>query len=409
MSTKLNFLKEIKSKVKKILEMRQKKNDWSVIGRKEQQMPENFHVWMILAGRGFGKTRAGSEAVKKLIQEGYKNICIIGETMTDTRKVMVEGSSGLLKICNDAKYFPSKQCIQWPNGAKVHLFSAEQPDALRGPQFDAAWIDELAKFQYPEECWNQIMFSVRLGSPKIIVTTTPRPIPIIRKLCNAKNVVVTRGSTLDNRVNLSTEFVECILEEYGSTKFGKQEIYGEILEEQQSVLWHRGNIKYGDSSCLEEVVISVDPAMSANQASDETGIIVAGKDFKGCFYIIKDYTGKFRANEWPQFVVSLYYKFNASKIVVEVNQGGDLISELLLQVDPEVSIESVRAVKSKFIRAQAAAVLYDRNQVLHCEKFEALENQMLNFEGKVNSPDRVDALVWALTYLKRQKKELYIF
>lgn len=406
MSSKEDLIKQVKAKAKAIIE--NKDNSWVKIGRPEQQMPEDCDIWLLMAGRGFGKTRAGSEAVKKLIEQGYKNICLIGNTIMDTRKIMVEGDSGILSIFHrKPKYYPSRQYILWPNGAKAHLFSGEQPDSLRGPQFDAAWIDELAKFQYAEECWNQLMMSVRLGKPKIIITTTPRPIPLIRKLVEDKNVFITRGSTLENRKNLAPDFINRILTEYKDTKFGRQEIYGEIVEDDLFELWNQNHIQYKDFNTLDEVVIGVDPAVTNNENSDETGIVVAGRGVDGNYYIIQDYSDKFSSAEWPRLLVSLYHKFDASRIVVEVNQGGDLVQELISQADPNVIVEPVRAMKNKFLRAQAIVGLYEQGKVFHTTRLPRLEEQMLTFSNKISSPDRVDAMVWALTYLKQTSYCLY--
>lgn len=412
MSIKKHILNQIKTKAATIIHKRGALYDWSINARAEQIMPNDFHLWMIMAGRGFGKTRTGSESIRALVKAGYKNICILGETMMDTRKVMVEGKSGILSVFppdERPRYYPSRNLIEWHNGTKAHLFSGEQPDSLRGPQFDAAWIDELAKFHYADACWDQIMMSVRLGKPKIIITTTPKNTPLIRKLTETSNIIVTRGSTLDNQSNLSPEFIQCVMEEYANTRFGKQEIYGELLDDNSQAVWLPSSILYKDFINLDDIVIGVDPAVTNSVNSDETGIIVAGRDANNEYYIIGDYSGKFRPQDWASLVVNLYYKFNASCVVIEVNQGGDLATELIAQCDATVIVEPVRAVKSKVVRAQPVAALYDQKRVFHIQRFFELELQMLDFHTTGSSPDRVDALVWALSYLKKNNSRYCIF
>lgn len=453
------LLYRLKEAAKKMLEKKILEYDWSAKARKEQLFPRGkWRVWLILAGRGFGKTRTGAEAVRHLISMGYKNIGLVAETAQELRRVMLEGESGLLRIFpphERPKYFPSRNLLLWKNCAKAMLFSSENPESLRGPQFDAVWIDELAKFRNAEECWRQILMCLRLGqNPKIIITTTPRSIKLLKDLLSRKDVYVTRGSTFENSANLSSDFIATIAEEYGNTTFGQQELYGELLEKE--CFW--SEINYCDEVPeMEEIIVAVDPAISNNSNSDETGIIVAGRarntttyknnqeseisdlnqaidmnnlkntfiQTKTKYYVLEDLSTKAKVQDWINVVIDAYYKYDAGRIVVEINQGGDFIKEMIFELDrakkseneqkfrkniamshmrkEKVIVEEVRATVNKGIRAQPVAILYQQGHVLHVNRFRELENQMLSFGCRKSSPDRVDALVWAITKLKEKK------
>ena len=383
------------------------KNSWDLMARPEQLLPHgNWYGWFLLAGRGFGKTRTGSESIKKLIQMGYRRICLIGATLQEARRVMVEGESGLMSISPEARYYPSLGSIVWPNGAEAQIFTAENPEALRGPQFDCAWLDEFLKFKNPQSVWEQLIMTLRLGQPRAIITSTPRPIPILKQLIKDPNILITRGTTLDNIANLPKPFLDSILQ-YEKTPFARQEIYGEILDDIPPI-WSVDSIQHLDEiPSLEEVIISIDPAVSDHQASDETGIIVIGKT-AGCFYVLYDYSSHWSVLDWSQKAIQLYYKYQARKIIIETNKGGELSKTLLLQLDPKVSIYEVRASKNKYTRAQQASILYLKGLVYHTRHLYELENQMLNFEQLTGSPDRVDALVWGLYYLNQPSCGAYI-
>ena len=405
--SKAYLLKKLKNTASKVLRESNAKYDWSINGRKEQVFPQwNWKVWLILAGRGFGKTRTGAEAVRYLVSNGYRNIGLIGETAQDVRGVMLEGESGLLRVHPDHErpmYYPSRNLLLWKNGAKARIFSSENPDSLRGPQFDAVWIDELAKFRNAEECWRQIMMCLRLGNPKIIVTTTPKPIKILKDLMNRKDAHITRGSTFDNTKNLSNDFISMVSEAYENSTFGQQELHGEIIDE-ASAFWTE--FYYCDSVPeLEDIVVAVDPAVTNNKNSDETGIIVAGKAGSK-FYVLEDLSTKAQVSDWIKIAIDAFFEYNASRLVVEVNQGGDFIKEFIREVNSSVRIEEVRASSSKECRAQPVAIMYQQGQVYHVKRFRELENQMLSFGCHNSSPDRVDALVWAISRLKKNMSQI---
>ena len=403
------LLQEIQTRLEELL-VKQKNTQWSIIARPEQMLPQNnWRTWLILAGRGFGKTRTGSEAVLELVKQGYRRICLLGATLQEVRRVMLEGESGLLTVSGkvDLKYYPSRGVIVWPNGAQAFIFTAENPKAMRGPQFDCAWVDEFMKFDNINEVWDQLMMTLRLGNPKLIITTTPRSVPILKKLIDSESVVVTRGTKLDNSRNLSSTFIQSILEQYDKTPFARQEIYGEILND-DIPLWSRAWLQYADEiPKLDQVVIGIDPAVSNNINSDETGIIVCGKSGTK-IYVLKDASMKSSPIEWITRVRELYYQYAAKTIVVEVNQGGDIIKSLILKVDPKLKVNEVRASKSKYVRAQSISILYMQNLVYHVNNLFDLEYQMLNFEHLPNSPDRVDALVWAIQYLSQPNCKAYV-
>jgi phage terminase large subunit-like protein len=407
-SIRSKLIQDTSAIVKKIIHKRWVKYDWNQNARADQMAPQEWGTWLILAGRGFGKTRTGAETVRKLIEEqNYRRICLLGETINEVRRIMIEGNSGILNIYphhERPKYYPSLNMIVWKNGAVAHGFSAENTESLRGPEFDLVWIDELAKFPNPEECLNQVKMTMRIGDPKLIITTTPKPIKVIKELSSDCKVHVTRGTTLDNKQNLSANFIDSILQEYGNSKFGLQEIYGEIVENDCVQLWHKNNIMYTDQNIneMEDVVIAVDPAVTFNHGSDETGIIVVGRK-QNKFYVFDDKSIKSSVLDWASVVVSLSYLYNNSAVVIEINQGGNLAKELILQIDPRIKIHEVRASKSKMFRAQPISALYNRGLVLHAKKLPELERQMLEFATLNHSPDRVDAMIWGITYLNHRK------
>jgi len=399
------------------------KTDWSYLARENQKPPEgDWLIWLILAGRGFGKTRTGAETVRKWVNEGlYKNIALIADTIDDAREVMVEGASGLLKISqsdkNTIQFEPSKRKLTWKNGATAYLYSSENYEKLRGPQFDLIWIDELAKFRYPDEIFDQAMLTLRLGKkPRAIITTTPKPIPIIKRLMDRADVAVTKGSTYENTQNLSEIFINNLREQFENTELGAQEIYAEILEPTRIFLWDRALIENAkvDATPPEsflKVVLSIDPALTATEGSDETGIILAGVDCDGLIYILEDLSARAPPSEWCDLAIAAYYKFEADEIIVETNAGGSLVEQLIHVKDPLVRIREVFAKKGKIARAEPIVPLYKSGRVKHAKTFEALERQMMNYSsGATNSlvkgvktqksPDRMDALVWAISELK---------
>ena len=382
---------------------------WEQIARPNQLAPPgNWNVWMILAGRGFGKTRSAAEAIKKWILSGnYKRIALVANTIQEARQVMVEGESGLLTISSDSEdekpeFLSSRRLLIWPNGAIATLYGAEHYEHLRGPQFDAAWIDEFAKFQYPRETFEQLSFALRLGTnPKVILTTTPRPIQFIKDLMKREDVVTVRGTSLENIDNLSPTFLKQ-LEYLKGTRLEAQEIYAEILENQQNTLWSWEDIEAcykNPPHFLDNVVIGVDPAITSNDSSDETGIIVAGMDASGKAYVLDDLSISAAPNIWAERVVEAYHKYGARVVVVERNAGGELLDNLIKSIDFDIKIKPVYAHKSKLTRAEPIVLLYQKKMIFHARQFHTLEMQMATYEPKSKSPDRLDAMVWAMSEL----------
>ena len=389
--------------------------DWEFWARPKQLPPDGgWRVWLILAGRGFGKTRTGAEWVRSLAEGGRaRRIALVAETAADARDVMIEGESGLLACCPPwarPRYEPSKRRVTWPNGAVATSFSADDPDQLRGPQFDAAWADEIAKWRY-EAAWDNLMLGLRLGAdPRCVATTTPRPRAWLARLIADPGTVVTRGGTRENAANLAPAFLDQILARYAGTRLGRQEIDGELLAEIPGALWTRALIEAARDdpqppADLARVVVAVDPAVTSGADSDETGIVVAGVDAGGDagarFRVLEDLSGRLSPDLWARRVVDAFRRHRADAVVCEVNQGGDLVAATLRTVDPSLPVRAVRATRGKRLRAEPVAALYEQGRVRHHGGFPALEDQMAGFTGAPGdaSPDRLDALVWALTDL----------
>jgi phage terminase large subunit-like protein len=365
------------------------------------------------SGRGGGKTRAGSEWILKRVREGARHIALIGQTASDVRDTMVElGQSSIMKVARIEErpiYEPSKRRLTFPNGAVATTFTGEEPDQLRGPQHDTVWIDELAKFKYPDETWDMMEFGLRLGkNPQVFCTTTPRPIPIIKRLVKDPMTIDVRFSTMQNADNLSPIFLQRIKERYAGTRLGRQELEGEILDDNPYALWTRAVIeeqRVNTPPPLTRVVVGVDPAVTGNEDSDETGIIAAGKGADGHYYVIEDLTTRGSPNEWALMVVKCYQNNKADRIVAEVNNGGEMVVATLKTVNRSLPIRSVHATRGKAIRAEPIAALYEQGKVHHVGAFPQLEDQMCEWipnEPDQKSPDRMDALVWALTELSER-------
>ncbi len=480
--------------------------------RPDQLAPESdWAIWLVLAGRGFGKTRTGAEWIRERVEAGARRIALVAETAADARDVMVEGESGLLKIYppeNAPIYEPSKRRITWPNGAIATLYNATEPDQLRGPQHDTAWCDELAKWKRARETWDQLQFGMRQGDPRIIVTTTPRPIELVKALVAGTEgrVVVTRGRTADNQANLAPGFIERIEGRYAGTRLGRQELEGEILGDIPGALWRLADIDAyrilqpqsrlvnpqggshpggdrankpanpswgtrrgvnhlggdrangfanpswgtgrgrdhpgGDRANepanpswgtrrgtdhtggevangfanpswgtrrggtprmeLERIVVAVDPAVTAGDESNESGVIVAGVA-RNEGYVLEDASSRSTPLQWARKAIALYDKYEADAIVIETNQGGDMVKHTLESVRRSIRILEVRASRGKHIRAEPVAALYEQGRIHHVGTFPELENQMCQmtaagYEGE-GSPDRLDALVWAFSEL----------
>ena len=399
---------------------------WTFWQRENQSPPTDLEwlTWVIMAGRGGGKTRMGSEWVRSLIESGrYSRIALVAEDAGDAREVMVEGESGILACCppwNRPHYEPSKKRLTWPSGARATIYSSDDPESLRGPQHDAAWLDELCKWRYAQETWTQLQFGLRLGKrPLQCVTTTPRNIPLLKQLLAKNTTRLTTFSTYDNLDNLAPNFREEIVSQYEGTRLGRQELHAQILDDNPDALFHSSNIEtYRQKTQPEDkarVIIAVDPPVTGTDTSDECGIIAASRDStdtRTCnFHVLGDHSVQGRSPEgWAQKAISAYYLHTADAIVAEVNNGGDLVESVLRQVDPTVRVIKVRASRGKWIRAEPVAGLYEQGRVHHVGIFPKLEDQMCDFDpsgqSQGKSPDRLDALVWALTELgnKQQAK-----
>ena len=384
-------------------------NSWSFWARENQTEPEgDWTTWLILAGRGWGKTRCGSEWVLKRVQQGYKRIALIGETAADVRDVMIEGESGILSCCGTSElplYEPSKRRITWPNGAMAFAYSGDKPDMLRGPQHDSIWADEPAKWRYGEEAWSNMEFGLRLGEmPRVVATTTPRPIPLIKRLAYDPKTHVTKGNTYENLANLSSTFKDAVLAQYENTRLGRQEIYADILEDAPGALWSQELLEAHRSTRFPElrrVVVSIDPAVTSGEDSDETGIVVAGIDEDRHGYVLADGSGHYKPQEWANKAIALMNEWEADRIIAEVNNGGDMVEQTLRTLSANIPYRAVRAAKGKYSRAEPVSALYEHGKVHHCGLFSELEDQMCSFEPGTTSwsPDRMDALVYALSDL----------
>lgn len=397
-------------------------HDWRFTARPEQTAPDGeWQVWAYIAGRGAGKTRSGSEWVRSKVRSGCSRIALIAPTAGDARDVMVEGDSGLLSVCWDGDrdhkgrltgrpiYEPSKRRLTWANGAIATTYSADEPDRLRGPQHDAGWCDELAAWNYAQEAWDMFMFGLRLGeNPQAMVTTTPRPIPIVRQIVSSASTVVTRGSTYSNRANLAASFLDKIVTRYEGTRLGRQELEGEILDDFPGALWTRAMIDAAKADVtlptMQRVVVAVDPSgTSGEDEGDSIGIVVAGKGVDGLAYVLADRTCKLSPDGWGRRAVQAYREFEADRIVAERNFGGAMVEHVIRTVDRKASYKEVTASRGKVVRSEPVAALYEQGRVKHMSGLTALEDQCcaMTADGYMGegSPDRVDALVWALTEL----------
>jgi phage terminase large subunit-like protein len=393
---------------------------WEFWARPEQLEPnDDWNIWIALAGRGWGKTRAGVEWVRHQVKSGKKRIAAVAPTNSDIRRVMVEGESGFLNVCwkGDKTYrggklgypnwSPTNRTLTWENGAKVEFYSAEDPERLRGPQFHAAWADEVAAWRNQQDVWDMLQFTLRLGrKPRVMVTTTPKPTKLMRALIASPQSHITRGSTFDNVDNLAKPFLETIKKEYEGTRLGNQELYAEMLEEADGALWttevlDKCTIEQKDIPELNRIVVSIDPAVTSKTESDMTGLIVAGIDVNGIGYVLEDATDRYSPAEWAAKAISLYKAHSADRIVAERNQGGDMVRRTLEAEDEAVPIRLVHASRGKMARAEPISALYERGKVKHAKGLDELETQMRTWEplGSMGSPDRLDACVWALTDL----------
>jgi predicted phage terminase large subunit-like protein len=405
---------------------------WECHARPSQLPPEgNWNGWLILAGRGWGKTRVGAEYIRAAAESGRaKRIGLVAETSADGRDVMVEGESGILAVSHPDSYplyESSKRRLTWPNGTIATLYDACVPDQLRGPQHDLVWIDELAKFGEAQKVFDQMMLGLRIGAhPRWIATTTPRPIPLIKTLVGAAEfpppanspnanlraspqgagrIYVTRGRSEENSGNLAPIFREAVIERYRGTRLGRQELDAEILEDMPGALWTRGRIdetRVGVAPELTRIVVGVDPAASSGDGANETGIIVMGLARNGHAYVLQDCSLQGSPDAWARRAVNAYRQWAADCLVAEANQGGEMVTHVIHSI-ADIPVKLVRATRGKYVRAEPVSALYEQGRVHHAGVFQELENQMVAFTAGASvdgsSPDRVDALVWAATEL----------
>ena len=382
--------------------------DWRVWQRPKQRTPKgDWSIWLILAGRGFGKTRTGAEWVREQVALGNaRRIALVGPTAADVRDTMIEGESGLLSVFppdERPRYEPSKRRVTFHNGAMATAYSADEPDRLRGPNHDLAWCDELAAWRYPD-AWDMLIFGLRIGHhPQALVTTTPRPTRIIRTLVARTDVHVTRGSTYENRGNLAPSFFQEIVARYEGTRLGRQELHAEILDDVDGALWNRDLIEAARVTSLPDmvrIVVAIAPAVSSKETSAETGIVACGVGEDGHGYVLEDRSTRGTPNEWASEAIASFHRLKADRIVAEANQGGDMIRHTLDTVERGVPIRLVHASRGKRVRAEPIAALYEQGRVHHVGMFADLEDQLCSWvPDRSPSPDRLDALVWALTEL----------
>ena len=380
--------------------------DWEFWARPNQLPPPgDWLVWLILAGRGWGKTRAAGEFVIREVKANrVGRVAFVAKTPADARDIMVEGESGILNISPSwfkPEYESSKRRLTWPNGAIATLYSSKEPDHLNGPQHDLAWGDEIRTWYSPQEVWDMLMFGLRLGNrPRVVATTTPLPIALIKSLIKMPDVVITKGNTYENRGNLAPSFYSQIVHKYEGARLGQQEIHAELLEDVPGALWQRNHIKYKPAPDMKRVVVAIDPAVTSKQSSDETGIVVAGRGIDGHAYVLADRSARVSPDSWARRAVQGFEDFKADRIIGEVNNGGDLVELILRTVSREVPYKSIHASRGKYVRAEPVAALYEQGKVWHIYPFTELEDQMCTWLSESGeSPDRMDALVYALTEL----------
>jgi phage terminase large subunit-like protein len=381
--------------------------DWEWHGRPNQLLPkENWTTWLILAGRGFGKTRTGAEAVRQWVKK-YKYVNLIGATTDDARDIMIEGESGILAICpkdERPRYLAHKRRLEWPNGARSLIFTADEPDRLRGKQHMKFWADELCAWRYPES-WDQASFGLRLGdNPQAIVTTTPKPTKLLKELIASSDTFVTKGKTSDNKHNLADAFLRKIVSKYEGTRLGRQELDAEILDDNPGALWKRKQIedlRVQKAPAMKRIVIAIDPSATSNPDSDECGITVQGLGSDNHGYVLADLSLQGTPEEWGRVAVNAYHDWKADRIIAETNNGGEMVETVIRMVDRKVSFKAVHASRGKITRAEPISALYEQSKCHHVGCFPVLEDQMCDYDPKTAdySPDRMDALVWGFTEL----------
>lgn len=399
---------------------------WPAWARPQQLPPAGlWSIWLVMAGRGFGKTRAGAEWVRQIVHEDERaRFALIAANFAEARSVMVEGESGILSISPAAErpsWEPSLRRLRWANGAEATVYAATEPDGLRGPQHSHAWCDEIAKWHDGNgqalATWDNLKMGLRLGIlPQITATTTPRPVALVRRLVTDDGVVITRGGTDDNHLNLPDIFLTAMAADYGGTRLGRQEIDGELIEELEGALWTRAMIEECrvsageiDLAAMVRIVIGVDPPTSST--GDACGIIVSGLGGDGQAYILADCsTEKASPEKWAQAVALAARSWGADRVIAEANQGGEMVSTVLRAATVNLPVRLVHAARGKVARAEPIAALYEHGRVHHRGTFAALEDELCglliggSYQGPGRSPDRADALVWALSELMLKEK-----
>lgn len=414
---------------------------WKFYARPEQLSPPgDWQFWAYIAGRGAGKTRTGAEWVRQKVKEGYRRIALVAPTHDDFHKVMVSGESGILNICppwDRPEYNEGKKELVWPNGAKAFGYSAEKPSRLRGPQHDAAWCDEIAawhgkkqpkpgEISRRQETWDMMLLGLRLGdNPQCFVSTTPMPVDVIADLIKKgldredEAHVITQGSTYANKANLAGKFFQSVIKKFEGTRLGRQELLGELLEDVPGALWTFDMIAAGRveiaPATLRRVVVAVDPSGAANVSdagADEIGIVVAAEGSDGEYYVLADRTIKGSPQAWARAAVTAYHDFRADKIVAERNFGGEMVRHTIQAQDANLKVDLVTASRGKAVRAEPIALLYEQGRVHHVDVFGELEDQMIRMTagGYIGdrSPDRLDALVWALSDLSQTEQVQFL-
>jgi phage terminase large subunit-like protein len=377
---------------------------WAFWARDEQLAPDgDWRIWLLMGGRGSGKTRAGAEWIADGIRARRMNrVALIAATHHEARTIMIEGESGLLSVSDGATYEPSLRRVTWPSGAVAHVLSADEPDSIRGHQFDGAWCDEFAKWPDPQGALDMALMALRLGDdPRMVVTTTPRAIKPLRDLIAMEGVAFTRMTTRDNRANLAKSYMRQMERRYGGTRLGRQELDGDLIEDNDNALWQRDWIerhRLRERPALVRVVVAIDPPVGMR--GDECGIVVAGIDANGQGHVLADRSkGRLTPAQWASHAINAFEAFEADKIVAEANQGGEMIRTMLLRELETAPVKLVHASRDKRTRAAPMAALYERGLVHHIGVMPELEDQMCQYDGTGKSPDRMDALVWAMTEL----------
>lgn len=393
-------------------------HNWELYAR-PHQIPshEDWQIWLLLGGRGCGKTRTGAEWIRAQVADyGRRRIALVAPTYNDVREVMLEGESGLLNIgypSERPKYISSRRRLEWPNGALGYVFTSEEPDGLRGPQFDAAWADEFCVWNKPEDTLSNLRLALRLGtSPQLVITTTPKPIKALKTLLATPGVLISRGKTSDNADFLAPSFLSAMQDVYGGTRLGRQELEGELIEDISGTLWSRDMLARcydGNVPQLSKIIIAIDPPVTSGPRADSCGIIIAGVAERGRgakAYILHDGSLEGASPKtWAQAACALWQSWEADYILAETNQGGDLVATIINDIEPHILVKNVFARKGKRARAEPVAALYEQGRVVHCGRFRALEDELslIGTEGQKSSPDRADALVWAVTELLLRK------